>query len=436
MNSTRNQPRLRAVAQRTAIVCGLCVAANELNAQEALNESFEVDRSRKSRKEAIDRQLYNLKAGPVLMRFDALMGFEFNDNPNLEDDPDEVDFAFRPMVNTAVLWALDARNALSFNLGLGYVKYINNTELDHLVIAPSSELALDIYTGDFVINIHERIAHTQNPVNDPTVSGTGDFGGIENTVGLRVDYTYNELALSAGYDHYNFISTSDGVDRTVRRGTNAVPGGIDDVQDRSAELFYSRAGLRITPAITAGLEGSAELSDYESEFFHDNTQYSVGAFSELQIMRDLKGRIAGGYIHSEFDDNDTGPAPDAVDDFYAQLSLEHQLNKNLSHRLAAGREARAGAESEFVTLWYARYENDWGLNQWSTLHTSLFYENGKERATNTERFERIGAGLGVSVPLSRKMTSSLGYQLIYKESNQANRDYLQNSVTLEFRYAF
>jgi hypothetical protein len=436
MNNIREQPRFCAAIARAAFLGGVCLTVVDLSAQEALNESFEVDRGRRARKQAIDRNLYNLKAGPVLMRFDALMGFEFNDNPNLEDDPDDVDFAFRPQIDMAALWALDARNALSFNLGVGYVKYVNNTELDHLIIAPSSELALDIYTGDFTINLHERVSHSQNPVSDPTVSGTGDFGGIDNTVGLRVDWDLNRLTASAGYDHYNFISTSSGVGETLRRGTNAPGGNIDDVQDRSSEMFYGRVGVRLNPAITTGVEASGELTSYESEFFHDNTQFSVGAFADVQVTRDVKGRIAGGYVHSEFDPTRMASAPPSVDDFYAELSVEQQLNQDLSHRLAVGREARAGAASEFVTMWYARYENNWSMSQWSTLHTTLFYENGRERTGAEERFERVGAGAGVSVPLSRKLTAGAGYQLLHKNSDQENRDYLQNSVTLEFRYAF
>src|SRR5437667_5636869 len=174
MNSTGKKSRLHAKAPRIALMCGVCLAGTNLFAQEALNESFEVDRGRRARKDAIDRNLYNLKAGPVLMRFDALMGFEFNDNPELLDHPHQVDFAFRPELDMGALWALNARNALSLNLGVGYVKYINNTDLDHVLIAPSSEIALDIFTGDVAINVHERVSQSQDPVRDPTVSGTGD----------------------------------------------------------------------------------------------------------------------------------------------------------------------------------------------------------------------------------------------------------------------
>ncbi len=223
MDSICNQLRCRFATWRVVLAGGFLAFGTHLIAQEALEESFEVDRSRRARKEAIDRNLYNLKAGPVLLRFDALMGFEINDNPHLLDDPEEVDFAFRPQLDTAALWALNARNALSFNLGLGYVKYIHNTDLDHLIIAPNSEIAIDIYTGDFVINVHERVSHSQDPASDPTVSGTGDFGGIENTVGVRADWNLNKLTVSAGYDHFNFISTGSGIAKALARGTNPPP---------------------------------------------------------------------------------------------------------------------------------------------------------------------------------------------------------------------
>ena len=396
---------------------------------------MEVDRGRRARKQAIDRNLYNLKAGPVLMRFDATMGFELNDNPHLQEDDTDVDFAFHPELNVAALWALNPRNALSLNLGVGYVKYVDNTDLDHLIIAPSTELALDIYAGDFAINVHERVSQTQNAASDPTISGTGEFSGIENTVGTRVDWDLNQLTTYFGYDHYNFISTSDGVSDTLQTGT---PAGsrVDDVQDRSSDLFYGRVGMRVTPAITTGVEAGGGFTDYESDFFNDNTQYSVGPFVEAQLTRDLSGRLAGGYVRSDFDSTGAIAAPDSVDDFYAELSFNHQLSQYMSHQLALGREAKSGAEAELVTLWYARYKNDWALSRVLTLHTDLFYEKGRERSGVGERLWRVGAGFGATVPLSRQLSVSASYQFLYKDSDEPNRDYLQNLVSLQFRYAF
>ncbi len=434
MINHRVTPRRRVSAPRAAIICGLCLAAANVVAQEAINESAAVDRGRRARKEAIDRNLYNVKAGPVLMRFEALMGFEFTDNPHLEDNPNDVDFAFHPEVDIAAVWALNPRNALSLNLGVGYIKYVNNTDLDHVIVAPSSELSFDVYAGDVAINLHERVSYTQNPFSDPTVSGTGDFGGLENTVGTRVDWDLNRLLVSVGYDHYNFISTSSGVSQNLQRGsTNSF---VQDVQDRSAELLYGRVGAKISPAITTGVEAGGSFTDYSGEFFHDNVQFSVGPFAEVLVSRDLTMRAAGGYVRSVFDDSEISSAPDSVNDFYAELSANHQLNQYMDHRLALGREAKSGAEAELVTYWYARYLNNWRFSQHATLHTSLLYENGRERSGVAEKLWRAGGSLGVTVPLSRKLNVTGQYQLIYKNSDQANRDYLQNLVALELHYVF
>ena len=435
MNNQRIQLRHAVGAPQAVIICSICLAGAAAFAQEALNESVAVDRGRRARKEAIDRNLYNLKAGPVLARFDALMGFEFNDNPQLEEHPDQVDFAFHPEVDLAALWVLNPHNALALNLGLGYIKYIHNTDLDQLIVAPSSELAFDILTGDFTINVHERVSYTQNPFSDPSVSGTGDFGGLENTAGTRVDWDLNRLIVSVGYDHYNFISTSSSVSDKLQRGSGPTTF-VQDVQDRSSELFYGRVGLKLSPGVTTGVEAGGSLTDYEGDFFHDNSQFSVGPFIEVLVSQDLRTRAAGGYVRSDFDEKGISSAPDSVNDFYAELSLEHQLSQYMDHRLAVGRQASSGAEAELLTYWYVRYFNNWHFSQYATLHSSLLYENGRERSGITEKFWRAGGSVGLTIPLSRKLSVTPQYQVIYKDSDTANRDYFQNLVSVELHYVF
>lgn len=408
----------------------LALDCSRVVAQEALGEAVEVDRGRRARKEAVDRNLYNLRAGPVYLHFDALMAFELNDNPQLVDNPKEVDFAFRPELNIASLWPLNKYNALSFDVGIGYRKYIHNDDLDQLIITPRSELAFDIRTGDVTINLHERVSYTQNPASDPTVSGTGDFGGIENTVGVRADWDLNRLILTAGYDHVNFFSS----------GSSA-----SDIQERSQELFYTRGTIRLGPAVRTGLEVGGGMTDYAADVFADNTELSVGPFFEVDVTKELTLRAAGGYVRYDFDTPSLNPSitnavpnvPDSVDDFYANITATHQLNRYMNHNLSLGREARSGAASELVTMWYVRYGNNWQFSQYTTLNTQLFYENGKERAGFAgEKFWRVGVGAGITVPLARQLNAGLSYQLIYKDSDQPLRDYLQNLVTLDFRYAF
>lgn len=422
----------QAICRRMPLLGAAFVALDgtQIFAQEALAESVVVERSRKARKEAIDQNQYRFKAGPVLMRLDAIMGFEFNDNPNLLEDGDDADFAFYPQLELATLWPINKLNALSFNLGVGYRKYIDHTELDQLVITPNSELSVDIYTGDFIINVHERVSYTQNPVQDPSVSGTGDFGGIENTAGVQADWDLNDVLVTAGYDHFNFISTGS---------------PLSDVQERSSEIFFARTGLQLGRGLRAGLEVGGGLTDYKREVFADNTEFTVGPFAELELSPQLRMRLSGGWVRYDFDQpagdlsitNVVPNIPDSVSDFYAGFTVDHQISKFMSHRLSLGREARAGAASELMTLWYARYGNDWSVSKYVTLQGQVFYEDGKDRAGfTTEKFWRVGAGLGLTIPLSRQLSTGGGYQLIYKDSDEQDQGYLQNLVTVEFRYAF
>src|SRR5688500_8878659 len=137
-NRSINSRRGRVNVPCAAIIGSVCLTGANAFAQEAINALAAVVEGRRARKEAIDRNLYNRKAGPVLLRFEGLMGFEVNDNPHLVEEPPEVDYAFHPQLDVAALWALHARNALALNLGIGYVKYVHNTELDHLLITPST----------------------------------------------------------------------------------------------------------------------------------------------------------------------------------------------------------------------------------------------------------------------------------------------------------
>lgn len=424
--------KAKALCRRIPILGTALLAfdCSRVAAQEALGEAVQVERSRKARKEAIDRNLYPLKAGPVLLRFDALMGFEFNDNPNLLDDPEDVDFIFHPQLDIASLWPINARNALSLNLGIGYMKYVENDELDHVIIAPTSELSFDIRTGDVLINLHERVSYTQDPVTDPTVSGTGDFGAIENTVGVRADWDLNKLLISLGYDHQNIFATGS---------------PLSEAQDRSSELFYGAIGLNLRPGLRTGLELGGALNDYTTDVFADNEEFSVGPYVEVDVTKELQARLAGGYIRYTFGEpvldtsitNVLAEVPSEINDFYANLTLNHQLNQFMSHNLSLGREARAGAASELVTMWFARYGNTWNFSRLTALNTQLFYEDGRERAGfSTERFWRVGAGVSVGIPLSRQLTTDIGYQFLYKDSDETSGDYLQNRVALEFRYVF
>ena len=76
------------------------------------------------------------------------------------------DFIIRPQVNVNALWPITQLNTFKLDLGIGYAFYMDHSEYNTngLLLTPGSQLAFDIFVGDFRINIHDRFSLEQDPV--------------------------------------------------------------------------------------------------------------------------------------------------------------------------------------------------------------------------------------------------------------------------------
>jgi hypothetical protein len=153
-------------------------------AQEAFRASLAGQDAAEAKKRTLANQRFNLRLGPVSMRFQAGLASEVTDNVRNASTDEQADLSLRPQINTVAVWPVTPRNTLSFSMGLGYAKYLNATEYDGLFIAPGSDVALDLYVQDMVINFHDRFSFSQDVTGDPTVSGIGSLDRFENTVGV------------------------------------------------------------------------------------------------------------------------------------------------------------------------------------------------------------------------------------------------------------
>ena len=75
-----------------------------------------------------------------------------------------------------------------------------------------SQLAFDIFVGDFRINFHDRLSLQQDPMAEIALSNVADYGRFENTVGVSVLWDLNKAVVTLGYDHYNYVSTDSDFD--------------------------------------------------------------------------------------------------------------------------------------------------------------------------------------------------------------------------------
>jgi hypothetical protein len=432
----------------------LLFAAPIVRAQDAIRPSLAGEASAEARRQSIENIPYNLQLGPMKLRFSATLGLEYNDNVNLAEDGSAIfltstgpvlvtteqqsDFIIRPQVNVNLLWPITQLNTFKLDLGIGYAFYMDHSDYNtnSILLSPGSQLAFDIFVGDFRINLHDRFSLEQDPIAELSLSNVADYGRFQNTAGISVLWDLNAAVVTVGYDHYNFISTTD----------------LFDYLDRNAEMVT--ASIAITPSSTmsVGLEGAFVDSYYDQNVLNDSITYSAGVFLETQITGFVKLRLAGGYQHIDFDNTGIVNDPNDVEDYYANALLSHRVNSVLTHSLSLGHENQLGINSNYITLNYVRHTANWNILYHTLLSTELFYEDADDSAASpflapapgvivfnpfvSEHIHRYGGALSLGYQLTPHVTLGFRYQYTKKDSDQVLRDYSQNRVSLDGTYSF
>jgi len=406
----------------------LLCAASIARSQDVVRPSLAGEAAAEARRQDIEHIPYNLLMGPIRFRVSATLGVEYNDNINLAELNTQEDVIIRPQVNVNAIWPVTQLNTLRLDLGLGYAFYIDHSNADTsgVLISPGSQLAFDIFIGDFRINFHERPSLQQDPIAELALSNVVDYGRFENTVGVSVLWDLNKAVVTLGYDHYTYISTTS----------------MFNYLNRNAEELSGNVDVAVSSTTNVGLESYAVFNYYDQNVLNDSIDYAIGAFAETQLTNYLKVRVAGGYQWISFNNGgvvSTGPFHDSgkLSDYYANILISHRINPAIVQSLSAGHESQLGVNSNYITLNYIRHTVSWNIIRNTLLSTEFFYEDADESGGFIrEHLHRFGGAIAVGYQLTPHITLGLRYQYTQKDSNVPLRDYTQNRVSLDGTYSF
>lgn len=398
----------------------------------------------------------NVKVGPILLRFTATLRSEFVDNVNLSNGkvaPIESDFILYPQLGIDAAWPITKLNVLRFHTTVGITKYFRHPELgtNDLLVSPDSELRFDIYTGDFRINLHDQFSLQEDPVGQGTLSNVSKFGRFTNSVGLGVLWDLNDVVLTAGYDHSDFIVTG-----TTTAVNPASPTQNTSALNRATEQISASAVFNLDPAVSAGLESNASLSSYADAPQNDATRVSAGPFAQLLLSRYTRVYASAGYQGTFFDQPARTPAaattagPNGLqllpppasasahpNSFYLNFSIAHRLNRYYQDRLSIGHDSQLGLFSQSTETTYVNYASGFQLSPVLLLSTAIFLEDTVESgAQSSAPFKRFGCTLSTGYRITKKLSASFFYQYIQKISDSDTQDYRQNRVGLGLSYQF
>jgi hypothetical protein len=407
-----------------ALVILFLFGLEKATAQESIRPSLAGSLSAESRRPIIDTGQYNLKLGPALVGMTAGLDLEYNDNITLSDTGRKSDLIVVPSLNANVLWQLSEYNSLRLDLGVGYVKYVENSQFDStsLTITPNSQLAFDIYVGDFRFTIFDQLSIQQNPVNEINLSRVARFERLQNAAGVSATWDLNKVILFGGYTHYNFYSIDSQFDSL----------------NQSEEQFFLSASLKLSDVLTIGVRSTFGTTVYSENFQNDSTDYSAGAFVETRLTRYLALSAEGGYQGAHFYGGGLNVDNSQLSSPYARLQIDHRLNRYWTEHLSVGYEAQLGFTTNFTELFYVHYDANWRMNSRMNVTFDAFYEHGTDSAgtVQVENIDRVGGGVSCGFAIGRKVTLNLGYQIIDRNSDLAGHSYYQNRVLLGIGYVF
>jgi hypothetical protein len=430
------------------LCAGVIFTVWSATAQDALRLSLAGDRAAMSIKNSVRSGRYNIRLDPLEFGVGVSLGVGYNDNISLVPKNPEGDFIISPQLNIQGYWPITEKNELFFSVGAGYSKYLDHPENDRFNLSPGSSFSYYVYVGDFRFQFHDEFSYSTDPTglgsvsaqsgqsgfqNTPGlggfqnpgiggVSGQSEYGGFQNIVGVTVDWDLNDLILTVGYNHHNFVST--------------VPAS--DNQTSSSEFILSRASFQFNPTLMAGPEVTAGITRHENDVRGDNRYASVGAFGNWIASKYLSVTARAGYTYYTFSGgSEQTPSKGSL---YLGLGANHTINQFITHSLNAGREIQTGlyaVNSDAVEIYYVRYQAGFNVIKNLSLTLNPFYEHGKDSPSSTgEAYDRFGISVGVAYPVIKRVSSGFNYQYVWKDSNRPGSNYSQNSVWLNISYAF
>src|SRR5208337_1290085 len=205
----RRRPVVRTNGSTLALLAGAMVALAGASApaQDALLSSLAVAQAVQPRTNPVVNlapgQPY---VGPVQLSLGMYSSVSFQDNINTSQSNPESDAIVRAGVNAGFFWPATLQSQVSLNAGVGYARYLKNSQYDYVDVAPNSALAWNVFFDDGWLTFFDQFSYSQQVVTEAALSGIATFPHYDNTIGTRASWLPGQWLLEAGYSHDDYFS--------------------------------------------------------------------------------------------------------------------------------------------------------------------------------------------------------------------------------------
>lgn len=379
-----------------------------------------------------ETQPYNIKIGRIPFTIGAGMTIDFSDNIRRTSRAKESELTLLPRMDISGSVKLAPNTTLTLGFGLGYIKYLNNSDEDRLIatagLTPDTGLSLDVKVGKFLVTVYDRPSVPQFQADAATQRNQSQYSQFSNAAGLSVMWNVNsKTEMSVRYSHTNYISLKSEASNT----------------DGATDSFLASLSYQLSESLGVGLEAGQETRTYDGSFLNNGATYHAGAFATFQLSRFLRVQGSVGYQGGEYDSGGAVGDSSNLGTYYASVSFSNNLNSHVSHSLSIGREAQQGAFSNFTISNYVRYQINLDLIRGVGMGAWASFEDTEESGgLFASHFQNYTFGASCSLSLTKRINLTLAYTFAKRvatdgpETQSDFLDYAENRVSLRIGYAF
>jgi len=370
-----------------------------------------------------ENQPYTIKWGDFKLLLTPSLGLDYNDNINVVKNHALDDFIIKPLLELKASYPIGRANLLTVDIGVGYDLYINHDNYSGPRLTSGSQVSFDTYVKDFRFDFHDQFQYSRDQAGVAAVAATGQLEYIQNTAGLTVDWDLRDVVLTVGYDHQNYISEASG----------------NDYLNHSTEIVTGRAGLKVHPRITTGIEANIPFTSYDLPVLNDSVGYSGGVYAQWQPNSFISIAPKVGYTLYDFQQTSFFIRAKNQTSWYADLTVKHAITSAISYSFSAGHELRLGMQADSIDDWYFRPSLTWNLLRAVALNAGVTYEHGTQSAQGVlgaggENYDHVGGNLGLAYSVTKHLVATLAYRYTVRSSNVIFREYTQNLIGLQLTY--
>ncbi len=355
------------------------------------------------------------------------VGVQVDDNADLSSSKAKSEALFNQSLGADVKWDLSHLNEIDLRLGATLSEIVGGTtnRAVQLAIEPDSKIELKLVAGDFLFQVHDYFSIIQDPAQDPGASNQNSLNRITNDAGVQVNWFLAKLILTAGFD-YSY-SSDDGT------GGNGNTNNINGL--RSTIRPSLAAAVALTPTMNTGLEfvysktlSSSNNSGFATANSGEISSAAVGPFLRGKLTRLITLDLAAGL----YDTDGQGIKPI---DYYISLNVTHQISRYLQYVASFNRDLEFSTGTDVTKNNRFALGTRYLLRRNLTFSTDGFVGLGRViSGQNPGNFTQYGVDVGFGYNLSRRITTSLGYQFVLRDADLGY--YQRNLVDFNVSYAF